>query len=141
MSLPTTSTIRRPLPDKLLVYENLYRLNRCFEATLRSLERLERCGIFSSECLSEYRVRIEYTRAEANEELIDTLCSHEMEDAAHFDKLQQAWEAQHSDPDDVFLRARRREQEIKQQIGDLQSALNQKRTVSAQKVKRKGMDI
>ena len=79
MNAPETPPIWRPLPAKLRAYEAVYWLNRSFEATLLSLERLEQLGIFRLEYLNEYKVRVEHTRAEANEELIDTLHEQEMD--------------------------------------------------------------
>jgi hypothetical protein len=70
MNAPDTPPIWRPLPTKLRAYEAVYWLNRSFEAALLSLERLERFGIFRLEYLSEDKVRIEHTRAEANEAII-----------------------------------------------------------------------
>jgi len=123
MSLPDTSLIWRPLPARLRAYEAVYWLNRGFEATLLSLERLERLGIFRLEYLNEYKVRLEHTRAQANEELTDTLHEHEMGDAARFDRMEREWENQHKDPDDVFFQARDRKQEIKEEIKELENAL------------------
>src|SRR6476660_5284469 len=124
MSTPETSPIWRPLPTKLRAYEAVYWLNRSFEATLLSLERLERLGIFRLEYLNEYKVRIEHTRAQANEELIDTLHEKEMGDSARFDRMEREWENQRKDPDDVFSHARDRKQQIKEQMKELQKALN-----------------
>jgi len=123
MSVPDTPPIWKPLPTKLRAYEALYWLNRSFEATLLSLERLERLGMFRLEYLNEYKLRIEHTRAEANEELVDTLHEHEMGDSARFDRMEREWEKQRKDPDDVFFHARDRKQEIKDQIRNLQKAL------------------
>jgi hypothetical protein len=62
--------------------------------------------------------------AQANEELIGTLHEHETDDSARFDRMEREWEKQRRDPDDVFLRARDRKQEIKEQIRDLLNALD-----------------
>ena len=86
MNPPGPPPIWRPLPGKLRAYEAAYWLNRSFQATLLSLERLEQLGIFRLEYLNEYKVRIEHTRAEANEELIDTLHEQEMDDSAALTK-------------------------------------------------------
>lgn len=123
MNQPDTPPIWRPLPTKLRAYEAVYLLNRSFEAALLSLERLEQLGIFRLEYLNEYKVRIEHTRAEANEELIDTLQEQEMDDSARFDEMQRYWEDQRKDPDDVFFHARDRKQEIKEQMKELQKGL------------------
>ena len=135
MNAPEPSPIWRPLPTKLRAYEAVYWLNRSFEATLMSLERLEQLGIFRLEYLNEYKVRIEHTRAEANEELIDTLHEQEIDDSARFDEMQRHCENQRKDPDDVFFAARDRKQEIKEQIKELQRGL--KRQTAKPKRKRK----
>jgi len=127
MNAPDTPRIWKPLPTKLQVYEALYWLNRSFEAALLCLERLERLGMFRLEYLNEYKVRIEHTRAEANEELIDTLHEQEMDDSARFDRMQREWENQRKDPDDVFFHARDRKREIKEQIKELQKGLERQR--------------
>jgi hypothetical protein len=137
MNTPETPPIRRPLPTKLRAYEAVYWLNRSFEATLLSLERLERLGMFRLEYLNEYKVRIEHTRAEANEELIDTLHEHEVDDSARFDRMEREWEKQRRDPDDVFFHAQDRKQEIKEQIRELQKGLDRQRPEHKSKKRRK----
>lgn len=124
MSTPDSPPIWRPLPTKLRAYEAVYWLNRSFEAALLSLERLERLGIFRLEYLNEYKIRLEHIRAEANEELIDTLHDQEMDDSARFDRMEREWENQRKDPDDVFFHARDRRQQIKEQIKNLQGGLD-----------------
>lgn len=111
-------------PTKLHAYEALQIMNRCFEATLVSLERLEHLGLFRLEFLNAYRVTLEYTRAQANDELIHTLQDLEQDDTARFGRLQDEREKQLRDPDDVFFHAIERRQEIKEQIRDLQKALH-----------------
>jgi hypothetical protein len=113
----------KPLPTKLRAYEALHTMNRCFEATLLSLERLERLGMFRLEFLNAYKVMLEHTRSQANEELIHTLQDYEQEESARFDQMQHEWEKQLADPDDVFFAARDRKQKIKEQIRDLQRGL------------------
>jgi len=92
---------------------------------------------FRLEYLNECKVRIEHTRAEANEELTDTLHEHEMGDAARFDRMEREWENQHKDPDDVFFQARDRKQEIKEQIKELQNALKRQRAKPKSRTRRK----
>ena len=113
----------RPLPGKLRLYEALYSLNRGFEDTLSSLERLEHLGMFRLEHLNAFKVALEHTRAEANEELVQTLQEHELAESARFEGMKREWDDQHKDPDDVFFAARDRKQQIKEQIKDLQKGL------------------
>ena len=124
-NLPLTNWQFRP--TKLHAYEALQTLNRCFEATLLSLERLEHLGLFRQEFLNAYRITVEYTRAQANDELIQSLQNLEQEDAARFERMHDEWDKQNRDPDDVFLHAQERRQEIKEQMRDLQKALNRQR--------------
>src|SRR5215831_16567602 len=97
--------ICRPSSTKLRAYEAVYWLNRSFQAALLSLERLERLGMFRLDHLNEYKIRIEQTRAEANEELSDALHEYEMEEAARFERMQRIYENQRKDPDYVFFAA------------------------------------
>ena len=76
-----------------------------------------------SKILNAYKVTLEHTRAQANEELIHTLQDYEQEESVRFDQMQQEWEKQTRDPDDVFFAARDRKQEIKEQIRDPQRGL------------------
>jgi len=110
-------------PTKLQLYEALYSLNRDFEAALLSLERLERLGLFRPENLNAFKVSLEQTRAQANEELSETLHDYEQEESVRFDRLERDWENRCKDPEDVFFAAQERKQQIKEQIRDLQRGL------------------
>src|SRR5215467_9674059 len=127
----------KPLPAKLQFYEALYSLNRGFEATLLSLERLEQLGMFRLENLTAFKVTLEHTRAEANEELIQTLQDYEQEESARFDRMQREWEDQIKDPDDVFFAARDRKQQIREQIKELQKGLKRQAIKPKPKKKRR----
>jgi hypothetical protein len=115
------------VPSKLQAYEALYLFNRLIEATLENLAGLERLGLLRGEDLSEYKIRIEHTRAEANQDLTDRLQDYETEESVRFDRMQLDLEKRRKDPDDVFFAARDRKREIKQQITDLQQGLERQR--------------
>src|SRR5215469_11852858 len=89
-------------PTKLHAYEALQTLNRCFEATLLTLERMDHLGLFRQEYLNAYRITVEYTRAQANDELMQSLHYLEQKDVARFEHLRDECEKQNGDPDDVF---------------------------------------
>jgi hypothetical protein len=114
---------RRPLTTKLHLYEAPYTLNRGFEATMLGLHRLAELGVFQGKGLDDYKVAVELTRAEANEELAATLQEYEEDDSAYWDRRRHEREKQLQDPDDVFFAARDRKQEIKEQIKTLQQGL------------------
>ena len=90
---------------------------------MESLDGLERLGLLRGEDLSEYKTRIEHTRAEANLDLTDRLQEYETEESLRFDRMQLDLEKQRQDPNDVFFAANDRKREIKQQITELQQAL------------------
>jgi uncharacterized protein YdiU (UPF0061 family) len=137
MNAPKIPPIWRSLPTKLRAYEAVYWLNRSFEATLLSFERLEQLGIFRLDRLNECKVRVEHTRAEANEELVDTLREQEVDDSARFDEMQRHWESQRKDLDDVFFQARDRRQEIKEQIKELKKSLSRQRSKPKRKMRKR----
>ena len=117
----------KPRTTKLQTYEALYLLNRCFEATLVSFERLEQLRLFRSEYLNEYTVILEHLRARANEELTETLCENELSEAAYFDQILRGIEKERQDPDDVFLAAQARKRELQKQARTLKETLLRQR--------------
>src|SRR5689334_22107586 len=118
---------RRPLTTKVHLYQALYLFNRGFEITLTGLKRLEELGVFRQENLSDYEVRLEATRALANEELTSVMQGYEEDDVTYWDNRDHDREKEMRDPDDVFFDARDRRQEIKDQIKELQSGLARER--------------
>jgi hypothetical protein len=136
MNSPSSPPLWRALPAKLRAYESVYWLNRSFQAALLCLERMERLGIFPPERLNEYKIRLEQTRAEANEELSEALHEVEMADAARFERMARVYEERRKDPDDVFFAAAARKRQIREQIRELKassrlSALSYKRKAKA----------
>jgi hypothetical protein len=121
------TSIWTPPATKLRFYEALYDLNRSFEATIQVLERLESLKFFRADYLDALKTRLEYSRAQANEELIDTLQGYEQADSARLDEAQRKWEKRQQDPNDVLLVADERRREIKEQIRNLRQGLQQQR--------------
>jgi hypothetical protein len=118
-----SSSNSKPIPRKLQAYEALYLFNRSVETTLESLEGLTRLGLLREEDLNEYKIRIEHARAQANEDLTESLQDYETEESVRFDRMESEIEKRRQDPDDVFFAANDRRREIKQQITELQQAL------------------
>jgi hypothetical protein len=65
MDGPTGKLNLKTFSTKLQAYEALYWFNRSIEATLESLDGLERLGLLRAEDLNEHKIRIEHTRAQA----------------------------------------------------------------------------
>jgi hypothetical protein len=131
MNDPEIKSDSKMLPAKLRIYEALYLFNRSVEDTLERLNELERIGLLSHQYLHEYRIQIEHTRAEANQELTDRLQDYETKESSRLDRIALELEKRDQDPDDVFFSARDRRREIKQQIQDLQKALERQHSRSA----------
>jgi hypothetical protein len=123
MDGPTGTLNLKTFSTKLQAYEALYSFNLLIETTLESLENLERLGFLRGEDLNEHKIRIEHARAQANEDLTDRLQDYETEESARFDRMELELEKQRKDPNDVFFAANDRKREIKQQITELQQAL------------------
>jgi len=114
----------RPQAQKLHIYEGIFNLNRAFHATLLCLERLEDLGFFRSEYLNACKIELEHTRANTNDELIETLRDYEQEEGGRFYRMQKEWDDQLKDPNDVFFAAKSRKEEMKEQIRDLERGLD-----------------
>src|SRR5262249_7876562 len=100
----------RPLPAKTRLYDSLDAMNRGFEFTLLSLERLEHVGMFELEFLNAYKVSLEHIRSRGNGRLIDRLSQFEEEQTAYFANLETEWQDQFKDPDDAFFEANDRKE-------------------------------
>ena len=90
-------------------------------------------GLFRQDLLNAYRITVEYTRAQANDELMQSLQDLEQKDAARFERLHDEWDSQNRDPDDVFFHAQDRREEIKEQMRGLQRALQRQRPAKKKK--------
>ena len=128
----------RPQVQKLHIYEGIFNLNRAFHATLLSLERLENLGFFRAEYLNACKIELEHTRANANDELIQTLRDYEQDEGFRFWQMQKEWDDQLKDPDDVFLEVRKRKDEIKEKMKELQSGLDRLKPTKKKRKVRSG---
>ena len=84
----------KPLPVGYAVYHAISELNRSFEESIQSLERLTSFSLFPRDCLRAYQVMIEEVRALANEELIDSLHPRELHNTFHYEGLRLKWQGQ-----------------------------------------------
>ena len=125
----------RPQDQKLHIYEGIFNLNRAFHATLLNLERLENLGFFRSEYLNACKIELEHTRANANDKLIETLRDYEQDEGYRFWQMQKEWDDQLKDPDDVFFEAKKRKDEIKEKMKELQSGLDRLKPKKKRKAK------
>lgn len=100
---------------KLHVYYLLHRLNLSFAAIVRRCRELEQTRVFRSEFLRIYQGFAQELQAEVNFELLETLHQIEGHDWYVYGKVRQKREKELRDPDDVFIEAERRREELRRQ--------------------------
>jgi hypothetical protein len=100
---------------KLHVYHAVYRLNLSFAAIVNHCRLLEESGVFRNKYLRRYQGYVQELQAEINEELVETLQNVESHDWYRYGKVRKAWEKEIRDPDDVFLEAAYRREELRRQ--------------------------
>jgi hypothetical protein len=100
---------------KLSVYHLLYRINLSFTNIVRRCRGLEATGVFRPKYLRQFQGFAQELQAEINQELLETLNDHELNDWYRYGKVRAAWEKYLRDPDDVFLHAEERRRELLRQ--------------------------
>src|SRR5215469_4611302 len=100
---------------KLRVYHALYRLNLSFAAIVRRCRDLQQTNIFPPKYLRLFEGYTQELQSEINDELLGTLHQVEQDDWARFGKVRKAREKELRDPDDVFLAAKARLEELNRQ--------------------------
>ena len=100
---------------KLSVYHLLYRINLSFANIVRRCGDLEAARMFRPKYLRQFQGFAQELQAEINSELLETLSESEERDWTRFGKVRDAWEKYLRDPDDVFIHAEERRQELRRQ--------------------------
>ena len=100
---------------KLHVYHLLYRLNLSFAAIVQRVRELENTRVFRARFLRVYQGYAQELQAEINFELVERLNEVEGHDWFRYGKVRQKREKELRDPDDVFIQAEKRRQELLKQ--------------------------
>ncbi|SRR5260370_12075106 len=100
---------------KLDVYHALYRLNLSFAAIVRRCGDLQQARVFRPKFLRLFQGFTQELQAEINQELLETLNERELNDWNRYGKVRQAWEKYLKDPDDVFIEAKDRREQLRRQ--------------------------
>ncbi len=100
---------------KLDVYHALYRLNLSFTSIVKRCRDLQQTRVFRPKYLRLFQGFTQELQAEVNQELLATLNEVEDRDWYRFGKVRQAWDRYLKDPDDVFIHAEERRQELRKQ--------------------------
>jgi hypothetical protein len=97
---------------KLHVYHILYRLNLSFSNIVGHCRTLQEAGSVTAKSSKLFQGYVQELQAEINQELLETMHATELEDWGTFGKIRQAEEKRLRDPDDVFIHAQERKEEI-----------------------------
>jgi len=100
---------------KLHIYHILYRLNLSFSNIVHHCRALRETGSFTAKSSKLFQGYAQELQAEINQELLETMHQTELDDWARFGKIRQAEEKRLRDPDDVFIHAEERRQELARQ--------------------------
>jgi hypothetical protein len=98
---------------KLHIYHTLYRLNLSFSNIVTHCRTLQEAGVFVAKTSRLFQGYTQELQAEMNQDLLETMHSIELDDWGRFGKIRQAEEKRLRDPDDVFIHAEERRQELR----------------------------
>jgi hypothetical protein len=94
-------------------YRTLYKMNRAFDFITEQVRVLGKAGMLERGMLRTLQGYTQELQAEINQELLETMHQPELDDWGRFGKIRQAEEKRLRDPDDVFIHAEERRQELK----------------------------
>lgn len=98
---------------KLDVDHALYRLNLSFRNIVWRCDDLQQARVFRPKYLRQFQGFAQELQAEINQELLETLNEVERNDWYRHGKVRQAWEKYLKDPDDVFIEAKERREQLR----------------------------
>jgi hypothetical protein len=97
---------------KLHVYHILYRLNLSFSNIVGHCRALQEAGSFTAKSSRLFQGYVQELQAEINQELLEKMHDAELTDWARFGKVRQAREKELRDPDDIFIQAKERKEQL-----------------------------
>lgn len=100
---------------KLCVYRTVYRLNVSFARIVANCHALRESGVLTRKNAHLYQSYAQELQAEINQDVLETLDGIESHDMFRFGKVRSAREKELRDPDDVFIHAEERRQELARQ--------------------------
>jgi hypothetical protein len=97
---------------KAEIYHILFQINSAFAAIVGHFAALRQAGVLTPKSSREFQGFTQELQSEFNQEFLLDWHQTEMEDWSHFGKVRQAQEKRLKDPDDVFIHARERKQDL-----------------------------
>jgi hypothetical protein len=98
--------------QKADIYETLSSLNLAFAGIIQHLQTLQRTGLFKSKVAKLFPGFALELQAEFNQEFLEHLHQHELDDWGRYGKARQRWEKYLRDPDDALLQAEERKKQL-----------------------------
>jgi hypothetical protein len=137
---PGASTLEVTVADrgaagKLRIYHTIYRLNLSFANIVEHCAALQEYRVFTATFTRIYQSYAQELQAEINQDVLETLDGIESHDMFRFGKVRSAREKELRDPDDVFIHAEERRQELARQ-SKKHRARSRKDAIGRSRVKR-----
>jgi hypothetical protein len=89
-----------------------FSIGSIFPFIVRHCRALQEAGSVTAKSSRLFQGYVQELQAEINQELLETMHATELEDWGRFGKIRQAEEKRLRDPDDVFIHAQERKEEI-----------------------------
>jgi hypothetical protein len=99
--------------NKSTNYRTLYRMNRAFDFITEQVGLLDQARLLRRGMSKVLRGYTQELQADINQEVLEIMHQDELDDWGRFGKIRQAEEKRLRDPDDVFIHAEERRQELK----------------------------
>jgi len=101
--------------QKAGVYETLSSLNTAFAGIVQDLQKLQRTGPFKTKSAKLLSSLAQELQAEINQDFLEDLHQLELDDWNRFGKVRDARDKELRDPDDVFIQAAERKEQLAKQ--------------------------
>jgi hypothetical protein len=121
---------------KLHIYRTMYHLNLSFRNIVAHCRVLGESGVLQRKFTHLYQSYAQELQAEINQEVVEIINGVELDDMFRFGKVRSAREKELRDPDDVFIEAEARRQELAGQRKKHRARSNKKEATGRSRVKR-----
>jgi len=125
----------RGAAGKLRIYHTIYRLNLSFANIVEHCAALQEYGVFTAKFTRLYQSYAQELQAEINQDVVEILDGIELHDMFRFGKVRSAREKELRDPDDIFIQAEERRQELARQKKRHRARSNKKDATGRSRVK------
>lgn len=98
--------------ERAEVYRLIFLLNRSFDFIVQHLDAIQKTGLFRSKVAKLYPRFTQELQTEFNQQFLEDLHQFELDDWGEYGKARQLWEKHLRDPDDVFIHAKERKEQL-----------------------------